>query len=104
MAATQKALYQAALKEATPDDALNESADVGIDELAADLVDASSRGSVKKNGKPIKVFDYFQAAITEEFAKLTDDQRKEYELRASKWRTEGPPPEQKRRLLAPFLG
>lgn len=91
VAATQRRMYENAVGKAQ---AASSGGD--FEEVELELVD-DSQTTVKKNGKAIAPFDYFQAAITEEFAKLTEDEREEYDRQAANWRAEGPPLEQKRR-------
>ncbi|KAF6763332.1 hypothetical protein DFP72DRAFT_1060502 [Ephemerocybe angulata] len=50
------------------------------------------------DAKKVKPFNFFQAAITREMAKLTDKGREKYKKMAVEWRERGPSAEEKKRL------
>ncbi|KAJ3531226.1 hypothetical protein NMY22_g8248 [Coprinellus aureogranulatus] len=73
-----------------------------IDEI--DPVDDAPILKAKPNGKPFKLFDFLQAAITQEYDKLSDEERADYDRKAVEWRTQGPAEEVKRSRAEKDLG
>jgi hypothetical protein len=57
-------------------------------------------------GSPPKgpqMFDFFQKALSMEYAKISDQERKEYEKKALEWRKQGPDQEEKNRFAHNLL-
>lgn len=55
--------------------------------------DSSNGDSLNPGGR---LFDFFQLAISQEFNKLSDEQKAEYEKKALEWRVNGPSDDVKR--------
>ncbi|KAJ3521601.1 hypothetical protein NMY22_g12246 [Coprinellus aureogranulatus] len=58
----------------------------------------------KSNGKPVKPFDFLQLAITEEYDRLSDEEKAKYDKMASEWKLLGPAEEVKRSRAEKDLG
>lgn len=60
-----------------------------LDDVADDPLSGDA-GRLNSKGKPVKPFDFFQLAITQEFEALSDEEQAKYEEMAAQWRRQGP--------------